>query len=275
MPKQTPDIRRALLQQLESFRRVGVRELPRVDTSLIEVTEVASLGDADTADPTVKALSITEELVVPDTQQSSASTQEGSATTEQAGLLHVLQQEVAGCTRCSELASARTQTVFGVGHPDARVVFFGEAPGADEDRLGEPFVGRAGQLLTKIIAACTWARDDVYILNTLKCRPPSNRNPEPDELHNCRPFWQRQLEIIQPDYIVCLGKFAMQELLDTRPTQSIGKMRKAFHKFGDIKVVVTYHPSYLLRNPAAKKDVWDDMKMLMADMGIDVPQKPS
>ena len=129
--------------------------------------------------------------------------------------------------------------------------------------------------MTKIIAACTWSRDDVYILNTLKCRPPSNRNPEAEELSNCRPFWQRQLEIIQPEYLVCLGKFAMQEVLGTPPSQSVGKMRHKFHDFDsenvNAKVVVTYHPSYLLRNPAAKKDVWEDMKMLLADMGIELP----
>ena len=189
--------------------------------------------------------------------------------------MNVLQQDVAGCTLCAELSSTRTQTVFGVGNPDARVVFFGEAPGADEDRQGEPFVGRAGQLLTKIIAACTWSRDDVYILNTLKCRPPGNRNPAEEERANCRPFWKQQLEIIQPEYIVCLGKFAMVELLETAPTQAIGRMRHKFHEYNtdtvSAKVVVTYHPSYLLRNPAAKKDVWDDMKMLLAEMGIERP----
>ncbi len=194
-----------------------------------------------------------------------------SSPTDKAGLLKVLQDEVAGCTLCQELAATRTQTVFGVGDPHARVVFFGEAPGADEDRQGEPFVGRAGQLLDKIIAACTWTRDEVYILNTLKCRPPGNRNPDAAELANCRPFWQRQLEIIEPEFIVCLGKFAMQELLETSPTQAIGKMRKTFHMYKDAKVVVTYHPSYLLRNPAAKKDVWEDMKMLMREMGMEVP----
>lgn len=185
--------------------------------------------------------------------------------------LQVLQQEVASCTRCHELASTRTQTVFGVGNVNARVAFFGEAPGADEDRQGEPFVGRAGQLLDKIIAACTWKREEVYILNTLKCRPPGNRNPAVDELTNCRPYWVRQLEIIQPEFIVCLGTFAAQSVLDSQ--LSIGKLRKKFHLYHGAKVLCTYHPSYLLRNPAAKKDVWEDMQMLMREMGIEVPKQ--
>jgi DNA polymerase len=168
------------------------------------------------------------------------------------------------------LASTRTQTVFGVGNTSARVAFFGEAPGADEDRQGEPFVGRAGQLLDKIIAACTWKREDVYILNTLKCRPPGNRNPAVEELSNCRHFWERQLAVIQPEFIVCLGTFAAQGVLNSQ--LSIGKLRKKFHRYGNAKVLCTYHPSYLLRNPAAKKDVWEDMQMLMREMGIEVPK---
>lgn len=183
--------------------------------------------------------------------------------------LNGLQREVSNCTLCIELAETRRQTVFGVGNPSPRLVFLGEAPGADEDRQGEPFVGAAGKLLTKIIEACTMRREDVYILNVLKCRPPGNRNPVPAEAENCRPFLERQLEVLQPEYICCLGSIAAQNLLATK--QSIGKLRGRFHAYGDIKVLVTYHPAYLLRNPSAKKDVWDDMKMLMKDMGIKIP----
>lgn len=183
--------------------------------------------------------------------------------------LDQLQATVAGCTLCAELARTRTQTVFGVGSSAARVAFFGEAPGADEDRLGEPFVGRAGKLLTQIIEACTFERSDVYILNTLKCRPPGNRNPTTEENENCRPYFERQLEIIQPEYIVCLGRFAITNLLQS--TAPIGKLRGKFHPYRGSKVVVTYHPAYLLRNPSAKKDVWEDMKMMLQDMGITIP----
>jgi len=184
--------------------------------------------------------------------------------------LAILRQEVVDCTRCTELAGTRTQTVFGVGRPDARLCFFGEAPGADEDASGEPFVGRAGQLLTKIIEACTLSRDDVYILNVLKCRPPGNRVPMPDEVANCRGFFERQFATLAPEFICCLGTTAAQALLKT--DEPIGKLRRRWFTYGSAQVICTYHPSYLLRNPAAKRDVWDDMKLLMAKMGQPVPE---
>jgi DNA polymerase len=161
--------------------------------------------------------------------------------------------------------------VFGVGSPKPRVVFFGEAPGADEDRQGEPFVGRAGQLLTKIIEACGWQRGDVYIMNVLKCRPPDNRNPLPPEVVNCRPFFERQFEILRPESIVCVGAVPAQALLET--TESVGKLRGRMHRYRGSRVLVTYHPSYLLRNPSAKKYVWEDMQMLLKEMGLQVPNR--
>jgi uracil-DNA glycosylase len=192
-----------------------------------------------------------------------------SAGSVPAGLtLEVLRQQVAGCTRCGELASTRTQTVFGVGNPNARLCFLGEAPGADEDRLGEPFVGRAGQLLTKIIEACKMTRDDVYILNMIKCRPPGNRNPLPAELGNCREYLERQFDLIQPEFICCLGAVAAQNLLKT--TVSIGKLRGKLHQYRDAKVVCTYHPAFLLRSPSFKKETWEDMKFLMREMGVEL-----
>lgn len=177
-----------------------------------------------------------------------------------------LEGQVAACTACAELARARTNTVFGEGNATARICFFGEAPGADEDRSGRPFVGRAGQLLTKIIEATTFRREDVYILNTIKCRPPGNRNPLPDEVTSCRHFFELQLDIIQPEYIVCLGLVAARALLPE--AVSIGRMRGRFHTYRGSKVVVTYHPAYLLRNPQAKRAVWEDMQMMMRGMGI-------
>jgi uracil-DNA glycosylase family 4 len=185
--------------------------------------------------------------------------------------LEVLRDEVAACTRCTELAAGRTQTVFGAGPVTARLCFFGEAPGADEDASGIPFVGRAGQLLTKIIEACTLSREDVYILNVLKCRPPKNRPPLPQEVANCRGFFETQLRVIEPDFICCLGTSAAQSLLQT--TEPIGKLRGRWFEYGSAEVLCTYHPSYLLRNPGAKRDVWEDMKTLMARMGADSPRK--
>ena len=190
---------------------------------------------------------------------------------ERQHLLDELNAQVRPCLLCRELVSGRKQTVFGVGNPQPRVAFFGEAPGADEDRLGEPFVGRAGQLLTKIIEACGWQRSDVYIANVLKCRPPDNRNPLPPEINNCRPFFERQFEILRPEYIVCVGTVPAQALLET--TESVGKLRGRMHRYRDSRVLVTYHPSYLLRNPSAKKYVWEDMQFLLKEMGLPIPKR--
>ncbi len=185
--------------------------------------------------------------------------------------LEALEAEVASCQRCPQLACSRRTTVFGEGKPDAKICFFGEAPGQEEDATGRPFVGASGQLLTRMIEACTLKREDVYILNTLKCRPPNNRTPDLTERENCRPFYEEQLRVIRPDYIVCLGLVAAQTLLST--PLSVGRLRKQFYRYHDSKVLVTYHPSYLLRTPAAKAEAWADLKMLMADMGIDLNRR--
>jgi len=172
------------------------------------------------------------------------------------------------CTKC-RLARTRTQVVYGVGNPNADLMFIGEAPGRDEDLKGEPFVGRAGQLLTDIIKAMTLTRDDVYITNVVKCRPPENRNPEPDELDACRPYLRRQVDLIQPKVIVTLGKFALQSL--TGKTFSISAIRGQWLDYEGVKVMPTYHPAYLLRTPSAKKDVWADMKQVMAALNLSIP----
>ncbi len=184
-----------------------------------------------------------------------------------AGLTKAAQQ-VAACTRCQELADTRTQTVFGVGNPEADIMYIGEAPGADEDRQGEPFVGRAGQLLDKITEACKLTREEIYICNILRCRPPGNRNPTPQEAENCREYLDAQIELVDPRYIVCWGSVAAHNLLGTKA--AIGKMRGKFFDYKGIKVLCTYHPSYLLRSPGAKKDVWADMKIFRADMGVNL-----
>ncbi len=185
---------------------------------------------------------------------------------ERQTLLDELNAKVSVCTLCEVLASCRTNTVFGEGNASPRVVFFGEGPGADEDRSGRPFVGRAGQLLTKMIEACSFRREDVYILNTVKCRPPGNRNPEADEIANCREYYESQLSILRPEYIVCLGAVSAQELLKSK--LSVGRLRGKLHSYFESKVLVTYHPAYLLRNPAAKKAAWDDLCLMLRDAGI-------
>jgi DNA polymerase len=162
------------------------------------------------------------------------------------------------CERCKLHRLGRTQVVFGVGNPDADLMFVGEAPGGDEDIQGEPFVGRAGQLLTKIIEAIGMTREQVYIANVIKCRPPGNRNPEPDEVDQCEPFLFRQIDSIKPKVIVALGKFAAQSLL--RTADPITRIRGREYKYRDAILMPTYHPAYLLRNPSSKREVWEDMK---------------
>ncbi|HPC85485.1 MAG TPA: uracil-DNA glycosylase [Smithellaceae bacterium] len=180
-----------------------------------------------------------------------------------------LSLEVAGCGRCA-LSRTRKNVVFGVGSLSAQVVFVGEAPGADEDEQGEPFVGRAGQLLTDIIVkGMKLARKDVYICNILKCRPPGNRNPLPEEIRQCEPFLKRQLQLIGPRVICALGKFAAQTLLKTEAP--ITALRGRFRDYEGIKLMPTYHPAYLLRNPSAKKQVWEDVQQIMKEIGLGGP----
>ncbi len=179
--------------------------------------------------------------------------------------LKAVREEMGDCQRCS-LGGLRKNLVFGAGNPTAALVFVGEAPGADEDREGMPFVGRAGQLLTKIIEAMGLARQDVYICNILKCRPPGNRNPEATEIAACEPFLIRQLQAIAPRAICALGTFAAQTLL--KKDIPITALRGRFHTYAGLKVMPTYHPAYLLRNPSAKKMVWEDVQMIMEELGI-------
>jgi DNA polymerase len=183
--------------------------------------------------------------------------------------LATLAQTVSGCDRCPELFATRTQTVFGEGPVSPDVCFVGEAPGGDEDRTGRPFVGKAGQLLDRIIAAMGMRRDEVYICNTLKCRPPQNRTPAPQECLNCRGYFERQIDLVRPRFLCCLGGVAAQNVLGTK--LGIMKLRGRFHDYKGIPVLCTLHPAYLLRNPAAKKDCWDDMKTLLKKMGRPVP----
>jgi DNA polymerase len=164
------------------------------------------------------------------------------------------------CSRCKLHALGRRQIVFGVGNPNAALMFVGEAPGADEDVQGEPFVGRAGQLLTKIIEAMGLKREDVYIANVIKCRPPQNRNPEPDEVDTCEPFLFQQIDAIKPKVIVALGSFAARALLRTQ--DPISRLRGRVHEYRGSKLVPTFHPAYLLRNPSSKREVWEDMKLV-------------
>ena len=187
----------------------------------------------------------------------------GTRTEAPSRSLEILRADIGDCTRC-KLHPHRTHLVFGSGNPHAELMLIGEAPGEEEDLQGQPFVGPAGQLLTRILEVMGLGRDEVYIANILKCRPPGNRNPDPDEIATCQPFLRRQVEIIRPKVICALGTFAAQTLLQT--DQKISRLRGRFHDYSGIKLMPTYHPAYLLRNPQDKRLVWEDMKMVLKEL---------
>jgi uracil-DNA glycosylase family 4 len=251
--------RRATAQQLSSLRAAGVTRIAsrsRKSGQTSSDTKSVPAPDATAATACSRSASL---FNAPQSTMPRAEREEK---------LRILSARVAQCVRCAELSATRTQTVFGVGNPEARIMFVGEAPGADEDRQGEPFVGAAGQLLNRILEASQLKRAEIYICNILRCRPPGNRTPALEEAANCREYLDGQIEIVDPEYIVCLGSVAAKNLLGSM--DSIGKLRGRFFNYGRAKVLCTYHPAYLLRNPAAKKDVWGDMKFLMHDLGVEL-----
>ena len=248
-------VRRQLLVHLRNLRGAGIEWLPKHTDQQIGPAARSLVVDT----PTSTSIS--------EVSPSSLDLVGALSLDERRTALTVLAAEVAKCMKCPELCSTRTQTVFAHGEPGIELCFVGEAPGADEDAQGLPFVGAAGQLLNRIIAACGMKREEVYICNILKCRPPNNRTPLANEAANCRGFLERQLELVRPKYIVALGGCAATNLLNT--TLSLGKLRGTFHDFNGIPVMVTYHPAFLLphRSPHMKAEVWKDMKMLLAKMG--------
>ena len=282
-------IDRALRQELEGWRRAGLSHLPMaprkrsvaapasVKPTTTRTPPTGGTASRSTSAPTTRtaprppmapATQTTHTLPVVSASTSPSPHPTGSREDREWRLTQ-LRQQVAACTRCQELANARTQTVFGVGNPEARFLFIGEAPGADEDAQGEPFVGAAGKLLDKIIEACGLKREDIYICNILRCRPPGNRKPLPEEAGNCREWLDGQIAVVDPEFIVCWGATAAQNLMGTE--ESIGRLRGRTFQHGRATVLCTYHPSYLLRNPAAKKDVWEDMKLFLKQAGLPVP----
>ena len=213
---------------------------------------------------TVRRVMASDPAITPTTPGSSVRSIPVTAVSDvsPADALAAVRADIGDCTRCKLHALGRSQVVFGVGNPDADLMFVGEAPGHDEDIQGIPFVGRAGQLLTKIIESIGLSRDDVYIANVIKCRPPNNRNPEPDEVETCEPFLFQQIDLIKPKVIVALGKFAAQALLRTQ--DPISRLRGRVYQYRGAQLVPTFHPAFLLRNPASKREVWEDMKRVRA-----------
>jgi DNA polymerase len=256
---------RQLGDRLEALRRAGIDRIPKASGRRL-VTGISKVTNG--VDSTVR--SGTTPPALPLSTCQNTETVRAASTCEPE--LAVLASQVAGCTRCEALASTRTQTVFGEGDPHARLMFIGEAPGADEDRTGRPFVGRAGRLLEDMITkGMGLRREDVYIANILKCRPPDNRVPALDEVANCAGFLNAQIERIGPEFLCLLGKTAASSLLKT--TQTMGNLRGRWFTYQGIQTLVTYHPSYLLRVPSSKRDAWEDLKILMASMGLPLPTR--
>src|SRR5215831_17815011 len=250
-----------VIAALERIREKDSRT-PRASRTALELLQAAP---ATTAAPIAPRTAYTTSV---DAVESAVPSGDPGAP-DKANLLAAVRERVGACTKCAHLACSRTQTVFGVGNPDADLMFIGEAPGADEDQQGEPFIGRAGQLLTRILKAMNFARADVYIANILKCRPDmpagsfGNRPPTPTEMQTCRPFLIEQINIIEPKVLVALGTVAVEGLLGTRGTMR--ELRGRWHTYNSIPLMITYHPAYLLRNqaPSEKRKVWEDMLQVL------------
>jgi uracil-DNA glycosylase family 4 len=195
------------------------------------------------------------------------------AVSDRPAALQALQEEIGDCTRCPLAYAGRRKIVFANGDPGARLMFVGEGPGADEDATGEPFVGKAGQLLNNMINAMGLQREQVYVANIVKCRPPANRVPEPVEANTCSPFLLRQIDIVQPQVIVALGSTAAMYLLGVK--QSLASLRGTWHESRGAKVAVTYHPAFLLRDPRQKGEAWKDLQMVMKELGLESPKRPA
>lgn len=266
------DLRRLARGHLESLRAAGVEWLPKAPADAKVAGMLSRLAEAPAQAQTVVNVSGGKLNVPADDHFASAENGPASGglpAEQRRHELTLIADRVKSCTRCPELTSTRTQTVFGGGAVQPELCLVGEAPGADEDRAGEPFVGPAGQLLNKILTACGLAREEVYICNIIKCRPPGNRTPLPHEAAHCREYLEAQLDLVQPRFICALGACAAQNLLGT--TVSIGRLRGQFYKYKNIPVLCTYHPAYLLRSPDKKRDVWADMQVLMREMGRTLP----
>lgn len=245
MPTLDPKLRSALEARIEFYRDLGIYDFYRQE-GVVAVAEVSQ-----------STLNTSEDLV----QISSA---------DKPAALRAIREDIGDCTRC-KLHKGRKNLVFGVGNPNADLMFIGEGPGADEDEQGEPFVGRAGQLLNNMITAMGLRREEVYIANVVKCRPPNNRQPERDECETCMPFLLRQIEIIGPKIVVALGATAAKNLLGLN--DSMGNLRGKLYDFRGTKLVVTYHPAFLLRDPRQKKETWKDLQAVMQFLGLPIPPK--
>jgi uracil-DNA glycosylase family 4 len=246
----TPDQQRALKDRVNYYRDLGIHDFYRRDPGGVELA----------------AEGISEAVV------ERAQAAESVTDLDPVSALRVIREDIGDCTRCKLHEQGRKQIVFGVGNPSAELMFVGEGPGADEDEQGEPFVGRAGQLLNKMIEAMGLKREDVYIANVVKCRPPGNRTPERDECETCSPFLYRQIDVIKPKAIVALGAVAAKNLLGINET--MGNMRGRWYDYRGTQLRVTYHPAFLLRDPRQKGEAWKDLQEVMKYLGLKASARP-
>jgi DNA polymerase len=251
-----PQLRRALADRLRYYNDLGIYDFYR--------------RPAQNAASTLNESTPRDRTELPEGPSADAATADSG---DRVSALRLIREDIGDCTRCRLHKQGRKQIVFGVGNPNADLMFIGEAPGADEDEQGEPFVGRAGQLLNNMIKAMGLRREDVYIANIIKCRPPNNRTPERDECDTCSPFLMRQVQVIGPKAIVALGAVAAKTLLAVNA--SMTELRGRWYDFRGTKLAVTYHPAFLLRDPRQKKEAWKDLQMVMRELGLGSAEKTS
>ena len=269
-----PRLRQILADRISFYRELGIYDFYRrdggkslaVDEDFSSPTSVIEREEQEMARASKASVALSE----PEEDLFAAKKPE-SLIADPAQALRVIREDLGDCTRCRLHKQGRKQIVFGVGNPKADLMFIGEAPGADEDQQGEPFVGRAGQLLNNMIKAMGLRREDVYIANIIKCRPPGNRTPERDECETCSPFLMRQIAVIRPKAIVALGAVAAKTLLAINAPMS--EFRGRWYDFRGTKLAVTYHPAFLLRDPRQKKETWKDLQMVMTELGLPIPAK--
>ena len=279
MPTLDPAIREALEARLRFYRELGLTDFYRRPSEPSQVSSPTEVGAPHLASEMwVASQPVTplpqETTPIPPRKPISAppAVADIVPTADRASALQLIRDEIGDCTRCA-LHNGRNKLVFADGDPNARLMFVGEGPGADEDAQGLPFVGRAGQLLNNMIAAMGLRREDVYIANVVKCRPPQNRTPEPEEANTCSPFLFRQIDVVRPEVIVALGATAATYLLGQR--QPLAGLRGRVHSFRGSKLIVTYHPAFLLRDPRQKKEAWADLQIAMRELGLKPPAKPA
>jgi uracil-DNA glycosylase family 4 len=252
MPALDPETRRVISDRIRYYNDLGIYDFYRQSVQAVGIAPAVAGEDARATSPSMNPMRI-------------------DAVSDPVAALRQIREDIGDCTRCRLAKQGRKQIVFGVGNPRAELMFIGEAPGADEDERGEPFVGRAGQLLTNMIKAMGLSREEVYIANIIKCRPPGNRTPERDECETCSPFLMRQIQTVAPKAIVALGAVAAKTLLAINAPMS--ELRGRWYDFRGTKLAVTYHPAFLLRDPRQKKETWKDLQMVMKELGLKAPEK--